>query len=78
MDNLYARQPGFCLLTKGPRTGHVSGSHITLHAVTPAINGTGKATVTYHGTLASGVLSGTGVVKCSVGVGLATWKLTRH
>lgn len=70
-------QHSLCL-TKGPLTGHVSGAHITLHAVTPAINGVGKATATYHGTLAASTLSGTGVVKCSVGVGYGTWKLTRH
>lgn len=64
-------------LTKGPLTGHVSGPHIILHAVTPAVNGVGQASATYHGTLAGGTLSGTAVVKCSVGVGYGTWKLTR-
>jgi hypothetical protein len=65
-------------LTNGPLTGHVSGTHITLHAITPAVNGVGEAKATYHGILAAGTLSGTGVVRCSVGVGFATWKLTRH
>ncbi|HET7013874.1 MAG TPA: hypothetical protein VFI65_08190 [Streptosporangiaceae bacterium] len=64
-------------LTKGPLTGHVSGPRILLHAITPAVNGTGQASATYHGTLKDGTLSGTGTVKCSAGTGLATWKLTR-
>ena len=64
-------------LTKGPLTGQISGTHITLHTATPAVNGVGVAHATYHGTLAGGTLSGTGVVRCSVGVGYATWKMTR-
>lgn len=74
----YTTDGSSACLTKGPMTGHVSGTHITLPAVAPAINGVGKATATYHGTLAAGTLSGSGVVKCSVGVGYGTWKLTRH
>lgn len=64
-------------LTKGPLTGHVNGPHIVLHAVTPAVNGVGQASATYHGTLAGGTLSGTAIVRCSAGVGFGTWKLTR-
>ena|SRR5258708_4675138 len=65
-------------LTKGPLTGQISGAHVILHAVTPAVNGVGQAQATYHGVLAGTTLSGTGIVKCSVGVGLAHWKLTRQ
>ncbi len=64
-------------LTSGPLTGQVNGPHIVLHAVTPAVNGAGQASATYHGTLRGGTLSGTGTVRCSVGVGIATWHLTR-
>jgi hypothetical protein len=64
-------------LTTGSMTGHVHGTHIALHAVTPSVTGVGQAHATYHGTLAGNTLSGTAVVTCSAGTGFATWKITR-
>jgi hypothetical protein len=65
-------------LTKGPVTGSVTGTAISLHTVTPAVNGTGNATGDYQATLSANKITGTLTVSCSVGVGVGTWEVTRQ
>jgi hypothetical protein len=65
-------------LTKGSLTGHVLGTRVILHAVTPAVGGVGQAHATYHGTLAGGTLAGTAIVTCSAGTGFGTWTMKRQ
>jgi hypothetical protein len=65
-------------LTKGNVTGTVAGTKVTLHAVTPAVNGTGQATGDYEATLSGSKLGGSLTVTCSVGTGVGTWDLSRQ
>jgi hypothetical protein len=65
-------------LTKGDISGSVTGTAITLHTVTPAVSGGGRATGDYQGTLAGSRITGTLTVSCSLGVGVGTWDVTRQ
>jgi hypothetical protein len=66
---------GSACLTKGSVTGHADGARVFLHAVTPAVNGAGQASGTYHGVRSGGKLAGSLVVTCSLGAGIGKWSL---
>jgi hypothetical protein len=64
-------------LTKGPVSGTMAGSTLTLHATTPAVTGPGEATGDYQATLSGNTIKGTLTVTCSVGTGVGTWQVSR-
>jgi hypothetical protein len=68
---------GSSCLTKGPVSGTLSGTKLTLHAETPAISGGGQAIGDYDATLAANKITGNIKVTCSTGTGVGTMDLTK-
>jgi hypothetical protein len=69
---------GATCLGKGTVSGALNGSTLTLHAVTPAVTGSGDATADFTGTLAGNKITGTFVGGCSVGIGTGSFQATRQ
>jgi hypothetical protein len=69
---------GATCLGKGTVSGTINGSTLLLHAITPAVTGSGNATADFTATVAGNSLTGTFVGGCSVGIGTGTFQATRQ
>jgi hypothetical protein len=63
---------GSACLTKHQLTGTISGDRVTLHVADKGV------TADYIGKVSGMSMSGTATVSCTVGIGTATWKVTKQ